>query len=349
MSSLEAYLHILDSCPETERIYAAEDIGYLNDAEAVPALLARLPKEASRAVRDAMFQALYRIGADAAMEGCVQLLGSEDAQIRSQAVNVLRHKGLASIPFLTSAMRREDKDVRKLVLDVLSSFAAECAEAIYEMALSDPDANVVITAVENLGRMQCRTFKGRIESLLVSANHPMLAAACLESLAGIGDGSSFAAIRGRFPDLAALSDFFLVPCLRAVAALGDEREFAEVAGLLAIRRARFHPGILGALGAIQYRHPRAIQCAGAVPDLVAVAEGSGAPLCRYEAVRILGALSWRSDVLSFLIGCLSNSESMVRLAAVEALRRAEQPGLQELLNSVAKAETDQEVLQAFRC
>jgi HEAT repeat protein len=349
MSDLEAYLHILDSSAEAERLYAAEDIGFLNDAEAVPALLARLPKESSRAVRDAMFQSLTRIDAGAAMEGCVGLLESEDAQIRNQAVKVLRHKGVASIPLLTSAMRQGDKDVRKLVLDVLSGFAADGAEVIYEMALADPDANVVITAVENLGRMQCGLFQGRIESLLFTADHPMLAAACLESLAGIGHEFSIAAIRQRFPDLAALPDFLLVPCLKAEASFGDEREFAEIAGLLATRKARFHPAILGALGAIGHRHPQAVQSAGAVPALIAVAEGRGAPLCRYEAVRILGALSSRSDVLSFLIGCLANAESMVRLAAVEALRRAEQPGLQELLNSVAKKETDQEVLQAFHC
>ncbi len=83
---------------EAERIYAAEDIGYLNAAEGVAPLLERLDKESSRAVRDAIFQALTRIEADAAIEGSIRLLASEDPQIRNQAVDMLRHKGAAVDP-----------------------------------------------------------------------------------------------------------------------------------------------------------------------------------------------------------------------------------------------------------
>ena len=54
------------------------------------------------------------------IEGSIRLLGSEDPQIRNQAVDVLRRKGARSIPFLNTAMRDGDKDMRKLVLDVLS-------------------------------------------------------------------------------------------------------------------------------------------------------------------------------------------------------------------------------------
>ena len=39
-------------------------IGYLNDPAGVPALMEHLEKEPSRAVREAIFQALTRIDAD---------------------------------------------------------------------------------------------------------------------------------------------------------------------------------------------------------------------------------------------------------------------------------------------
>src|ERR1017187_3017343 len=120
MSSLSEYVEQLNCADEAERTYAAEDIGYLNTPDGVPALLDRLGKEPSRAVRDALFQALTRIDADAAIEGSVGLLENDDPQIRNQAVEVLRHKGAASMPLLTTAMRNGDKDLRKLVLDVLS-------------------------------------------------------------------------------------------------------------------------------------------------------------------------------------------------------------------------------------
>ena len=86
MSSLKEYMEKLDCPDEAERTYAAEDIGYLNAPDGVPALLERLGKEPSRAVRDAIFQALIRIDADAAIEGSIRLLGSDDPQIRNQAV-----------------------------------------------------------------------------------------------------------------------------------------------------------------------------------------------------------------------------------------------------------------------
>ena len=45
MSSLDEYMEKLDCADEAERIYAAEDIGYLNTPDGVPALLERLGKE----------------------------------------------------------------------------------------------------------------------------------------------------------------------------------------------------------------------------------------------------------------------------------------------------------------
>ena len=45
MSSLKEYIEQLDCAGESERAYAAEDIGYLNTPDGVPALLERLRKE----------------------------------------------------------------------------------------------------------------------------------------------------------------------------------------------------------------------------------------------------------------------------------------------------------------
>ena len=69
MSSVNEYLEKLNCSDEAERIYAAEDIGYLNSAEGVPALLKRLGEEPSRAVREAIFQALTR------MPGTIRCIG----------------------------------------------------------------------------------------------------------------------------------------------------------------------------------------------------------------------------------------------------------------------------------
>jgi HEAT repeat protein len=350
MTSLQDYLEKLHSADEAERTYAAEDIGYLNTPEGVPPLVERLCKEPSRAVRGAIFQALIRIDADAAIEGSIGLLENDDPQIRNQAVDVLRHKGAASFPFLTTVMRDGDKDLRKLVLDVLSGVQSSGAEAIYEAALADPDPNVVITAVENLGKMRAAAFASPIEDLLQSgSHHPMLLGACLEALVEIGNASSLAAIRRRFPDLATLPDFFLASYLKAMAALGSAREFAEVASLLPVRGTHLRPAILDALIALRPRCLSPAPVENLLPTLREVVEDGDPPLCRYQAVRVLGLWAARDDVYAFLASCLCSPERLVRLGAAEALRMAERPGWGTLLAARALEESDEEVMQALNC
>jgi HEAT repeat protein len=349
MSSLKEYVEKLEGADEAERTFAAEDIGYLNTPGGVPALVERLGKESSRAVRDAIFQALIRIEADAAIEGSIRLLDSDDPQIRNQAVDVLRHKGARSVPFLTIVMRDGDKDLRKLVLDVLSGIQASDAGEIYESALSDQDPNVVITAVENLGKLRAEEFRSRIEHLLQAGSHPMLLGACLEALVGIGNESSWAAIRRRFPDLAALPDFFLIPCLKVAGALGTPGDLVEVAGLLAVRGSHLRPAILSALIAIHQRHPDEAYGEALLPALQAMVEDGDPPLCRYQAVRALGLFGSRDDVYAFLVSCLSSTERLVRLGAAESLRMNERPGWGTLLAARALEESDREVLQALNC
>jgi HEAT repeat protein len=349
MNDLKAYLETLDCLDEAERIYAAEDVGYSNAPEGVPGLLARLSREPSRAVRDAIFQALIRIDADAAIEGCIGLLGSDDAQIRNEAAEVLRHKGAAALPFLETVMRDGNKDLRKLVLDVLSGSQASGADAIYQAALVDPDPNVTITAVENIGKTRATQFRGRIGELLMADSHPMLVGACLEALGGIGNEQSLKTIRHRFPELATVPDFFLVPCLKAIGALGTEREFVEVADLLAVRDRHLRPAILSALNAIHERQPMKIRGEQLLPVLQAMIEDGDPPLHRYQAVRALRYLSCRDVVYALLVSCLSSPERLVRLGAIEALRVTERPELAAVLASRSLEETDEEVLQALNC
>jgi len=348
MSSLKEHAEKLNGADQAERIYAAEDIGYLNSPDGVPVLLERLGKEASREVCDAIFQALIKIEGDASIEGSIGLLESDHPQIRNRAVDVLRHKGAAAVPFLKTAMRDGDKDVRKLVLDVLIGFQIGGVEQIYKAALSDPDTNVVITAVENLGKTRATQFRRQLEELLQApGSHPMLAGACLEALAGIGDDTSLLAIRRRFPELAALPDFFLTPLLKAIGGLGTADDFPEVAGLLATLPLRLRPAILSALIAIHRRYPATDHGDVLLPAVRAVAENGDPAAGRYEAVRALGYLSSRDDVYSFLVSCLNSPERLVRLAAIESLRVTKRPELKGVLTSCAQREADAEVLQAL--
>jgi HEAT repeat protein len=349
MNNLKEYLVTLDHVEEAERMAAAAEIGHLNAPEGVPALLERLAKEPSRAVRISIFRALKRIESDAVIEASIRLLGSDDAEMRNQAVEVLRCKGARSIPFLIPVMRDGDKDLRKLALDSLNGLQGSGSDVIYETALSDPDLNVVITALEYLGAGRAGQFRNRIEELLLAGSQPMLVAACLKALSGIGDEASLTSVRRRFPDLTTLPDFYLVPCLAAIGVLGTAGEIAPVAALLAVRGPNLRAAILGTLSAIHQRYPEKAWGEELLPVLRAIIEDGDPPLCRYQAVRALDCMSSRDDVYSFLISCLSSPERMVRLATVETLRAAPHPGVERVLAALALKETDEEVLQALGC
>lgn len=148
MNNVGELLEKLSAPSETERAYAAEDLGYAGSPEVVLPLLAHLQQETSLPVQDAIFQSLARLEGDEVIIGCVRLLESADTRIRNQAVTVLRRKGEKAVAFLKFAMLDGSKTLKKLALDVLNGMHALEAGEIYAAALSDEDPNVVITAIE---------------------------------------------------------------------------------------------------------------------------------------------------------------------------------------------------------
>lgn len=222
MSAVDECAGKLGHADETERSYAAEDLGYLNSAEAVRALLGRLPREPSLIVRDAIAQALIRFDGEEAIQGAVGLLMSDDAQLRNLAVGVLKHRVKRAIPFLMTVMNEGDADMRKFVLDALYDFEGKDADGIYAAALADDDPNIVITAVENIGRAGLKAFRIQVEKLFRETEEPMLLCACLETLGGIGNDSSLKIIEGRFGDSGAIPGYLRRSYVTAVAALGGE-------------------------------------------------------------------------------------------------------------------------------
>ena len=148
----------------------------------------------------------------------------------------------------------------------------------------------------------------------------------------------------------ALPDFLLASSsesrCRAGIGTGVRRSGAPVAGARpapAPGDSQCAPGDLSALPG-----------AGADADLLAVlqalVENGDPPLCRYQAVRVLGFWAARDDVCAFLVSCLSSPERLVRLGAAESLRMAAagpRPGLEPVLAARALEESDEEVLQAL--
>jgi HEAT repeat protein len=167
---------------ESERLFAADDLGMENAPEAVEPLIAQLAIEPSRAVREMIVLALRRTESDAVMDHAVRLLGSSDPYIRNEMAALLQAKGEAALPWLTKAQQHVDADVRKLALEAACQIPGEHTAALLTTALSDPDANVVISAVEIISTTASASFKEPLEELAREESSPMLLLAVIDAL-----------------------------------------------------------------------------------------------------------------------------------------------------------------------
>ena len=345
MIELRECIGKLSSEDEADRIYAAEDIGYANDVEGVQPLLRRLPAESSRAVREAIFAALNQIEDDTVIEGAVRLLDSDDSFLRNQAVEILRTRPGKALPYLDRAFREGTPDRRKFVVDILAKFDDPGACDILDLALSDPDLNVVITAVETLGALRRTAFRDRVEKLVAADAHPMLLCACIETLAQIGASGSVGIVRERLSGGLHLPGYLHASYLKLLGLKGTQEDVAEIATFIAqegleghvlnaltLMRSRFHDLKLPAPLAVSLQ-----QAASTAPSLLAA----------YQAIRLLSGLLDRDEVFDFVNGCLSHPEKAVRIAAVQSLRESGLSRAASILGDRVRYETDEEVLQAL--
>jgi HEAT repeat protein len=344
MTDLQECIRRLENGEEPDRIYAAEDIGFANDAAGVNPLLARLHAEPSRAVREAIFAALLQIEDDAVIEGALGLLDSEDALLRNQAVELLRALGSKSIPHLDRAFCDGGPDRRKFVIDVISTLADPSSVELYQRALEDADLNVVIAAVENLGNTRQMGFREQVERLVAPDAHPMLLAASIEALAQIGDCASLDAVTKSFGGVEGVPGYLQPSYLRLVGAKGDPARLAEIAFLAEV--SSLDGAVLNALTSLKNRYPELPIPAGLARPLKDMALRTP-PQLAYQAVRLLSGLVGDTDVFDFLVSRLDNPNKVIRIGAIQAMREAGGETVEIALSSRMSGETDPEVLQAW--
>jgi HEAT repeat protein len=145
----------LASPDPTARRGAAENLGDLHDARAVPALVEAL-SDLEAAVRDAVVDALVEIGGQVVCEHVAPLLEAEDAALQNCAVEILEQVGPESIDALVAACRSASPEVKKLALGILGKVARGCAGGCLEAVvalLGDDNHEVPASAAEALGQI----------------------------------------------------------------------------------------------------------------------------------------------------------------------------------------------------
>ncbi len=229
---VENLLKQLQSGDESERIYAAEDLGDLLKAEFAIPLVKQLVVERSDAVKSAIVAALKQVDISLALEDIFVLFDSTDAFLRNAAVVIFGEGGEEAVAFLTSKLDHSDEEVRKLVLDAMFETGSPETIFVIRAGLYDDSPNVKITAVEYLGRLADSEAVPEMVELFHNNNEPMLRAAILESLAMVGDNVSIKdIIEDLIPDgeIGAIDPIFLAPLTELTSKTGTVEDIVGLA------------------------------------------------------------------------------------------------------------------------
>jgi HEAT repeat protein len=119
--------------------------------EAVPALAQALARENDVRVREAIFTALARIATPKSVLAVLPYIGSDDAKLRTGALDALRAMPGLAEPHLPQLLADPDSDVRLLACDLARVMTgAEVSLLLCRLVETDPQANVCAAAVEVL-------------------------------------------------------------------------------------------------------------------------------------------------------------------------------------------------------
>jgi hypothetical protein len=346
--NIQSLIANLTAEDEADRSNAAEDLGYATSAEAILPLVERLAIEPSRKVRETIFLALERIDDPAALVMVAELLGSDDAFLRNQAVGLLQRKGAAAVPVLLARMHDAEADVRKFVLDVAAGISSPEVDRIYDAAMRDQDVNVLIAGLEYLGEQRMTRFKSTVEAIFLDAKEPMLVCAAFAALLRIGDAASWNCIRWRYPTVSRVPNWQLGWWIRALGDFGQAGEIAVFHEVLQIHDGKLAPDTIDALERFQNRHGRVAITEEFWTLLREMLEGSMAPEDKLQLLRVVGGFGAPPTIGDYLITLLERDDRLMKLGAIDGIRRLGRPDLLARLKNLHRTETDPEVAEALK-
>lgn len=135
-----------------ERWSAARRLG--GDPTDVVALGSALLTERDPRVREAILTSLARLGTAEAVEAVLLHLRSDDASVRTGALDALRTMPAAVAPQLEALLHDADPDVRVLACDLVRHVpAAQASDLLAAVLKSEPEVNVCAAAVETLAEV----------------------------------------------------------------------------------------------------------------------------------------------------------------------------------------------------
>jgi hypothetical protein len=345
--NVQTLIASLTSEDEADRIYAAEDLGHAGAAEGIVPLVERLAFETSRKVRETIFAALERIDRPDVCTRVVMLLNSDDAFLRNQAVALLQRKGVAAVPALLARMSDPDQDVRKFVLDIAAGIPSPEVEPIYNASIEDQDLNIVIAALEYIGQQRKIRFKSAIEGIFLRAKEPMLVCAAFAALLQIGDLASWQCIRQRYPTASSVPNWELGWWMHALGDFGGPDELEIFHKVLRTHDGKLIRDTIDALERFQGRHGSVGITEEFWMLLQERLQDGLSPEDKLQLLRVIGGFSAPHAIGDYLFALLDQNDRLIKLGAIEGIRRLGRPDLTARLRARGKIETDVEVIEAL--
>lgn len=135
-----------------ERWSAARRLAEQPDGAA--ALAAALPGESDARVREAILTGLIRHGGDAGVRALLPQIHSDDARLRTEALDALKAMPQALEPHLRDLLADADPDVRLLSCDIVRVLpAGRASKMLCELLDRETEANVCAAAIDTLAEV----------------------------------------------------------------------------------------------------------------------------------------------------------------------------------------------------
>jgi HEAT repeat protein len=151
-SDVEKLIDQFDEVSETKQQQICYQFGKIGSVKSVNFLIKQLSNPSPR-IRQAAKQGLIKGAKPITISLIVKLLDSQEASLRSQAMEILTASHRVSLPLLLSLIQDKDKDIRILSATILGEIKDTQAVKPLVSRLSDDCANVRYAAAEALGKI----------------------------------------------------------------------------------------------------------------------------------------------------------------------------------------------------
>lgn len=321
---IDKYIEMLRSARKwRERAFAAELLGRIGGAKAVPALLETVvaTRTEDADVREVALRALARIADPRAVEPLIQALETAEGWLAPRIADILTRHGEAVVEPLVTMLNDGHRPARAWAANVLGEVRAHRAFPSLVRLLGDPEDEVRAKAATALGRLGDPRAVGYLLEHLLTDPAPFVRARIAASLGHFGS-----------PDV----------INRLVRALGDPAWWVRLRTVEALEQigAVAEGPLLVALDdpdpEIRVRAAVALERLGVPDNLVRMIDSDERVPEAYETLVKFATTGARE----FLAELTQHESAKVRSAVVAAIYRAQRRDLAEELLRIAAADRD---------